>query len=225
MNRKWVLFCIFLFLTSYLCSQEYDLKNKTFISLGSFCGPALQIKQLGLREAAYPLDWMLSVNGKKLIELLDEDFAFFTDECFLKTHPTSGILLHLHYCLEFTHEEYTIGPFRNMEQLKEKYNRRIERFRKLRNCPNKIYFIRASWPLSINLNYSFADPGNLEISEEYAHLLFAALKRFFPDLDFELFIFNNKNEQDFEEVKVFDHIKIFTGNNPCQLMLEGFKNN
>lgn len=40
------------------------------ISLGWFCGPAMNIKEMGYRDASYPFDWLLTHEYSGIIELL-----------------------------------------------------------------------------------------------------------------------------------------------------------
>lgn len=112
-----------------------------FVSLGSFCGPASSMQREHVRKAAFPVDWMLSVDGEKIITMLDTDFAHFTDPRCL-TLFVNGVLLNTFYHIEYSHEGvWTKRNFRqNFGPFQAKYQRRIERFRKLRSYHGKIYF-------------------------------------------------------------------------------------
>jgi len=187
--KKYILIILIIFSTfnSKLCSEE----KCTFVSLGSHCHPAFIIKYANRRLAAYPLDWVLSVNGDKIIEMLESKFEYFLDEKFLI--PINSYLTHQYYNIEFAHE----GIFSEenyhikIRDFKEKYERRIKRFLALNNEDNgKVYFIRSAWPLSNNPNYIFNDEKNINISEEYASRLCNALEMIFPDLNFCLVILN-----------------------------------
>jgi tellurite resistance-related uncharacterized protein len=162
-----------------------------FISLGSFCGPASSIRSAGQRKAAFPVDWMLSVDGEKIIEMLDTDFVHFTNPRYLSPF-VNGVLLNRHYHIEYSHEGVWTKEnfFQNLSPFQEKYQRRIERFKKLRQYQGGVYFIRSAWALSTHPNYAFSSPANLEISEEYAERLYAALQRYFPQVDVYLIIKN-----------------------------------
>lgn len=46
-----------------------------YISLGNTCGVAYQLQQLGLRQNAYPFDWLLSQNINGVIDLITSDFS------------------------------------------------------------------------------------------------------------------------------------------------------
>lgn len=169
-----------------------------FVSLGSTCGPATAMRSSGIRKTAFPLDWLFSFDGNKIIEMLDTDFAHFTNPKYL-TRSVNRSILNTQYRLEFPHDGIWIKTnfYQNLPLFQKKYQRRIERFRTLRNYHGKIYFVRCAWYLSTHRNFAFPSPENLEISEEYAKRLYAALQRYFPKVDIYLVIRNNplKNEK------------------------------
>lgn len=199
--------------------SEEDLlsgNELVFVSLGSMCDPAHQLKFCDLRKAAFPFDWIISFDGEALISILDNDFkGFLSDEYFVPYGP-AGHLAQTLYHLEFLHEgDFNIAYENNLKVLKEKYQRRIDRFRSLRTYPGKVIFIRSAY------KYSTTDPHrfykfeeNLEISEEFTLKLYQALYHFFPELDFDLIILNTGEQGDFEEQKQIDnHIKMFRAPN------------
>lgn len=194
---------------------DFESKEPLFVSLGSFCGPALSIQTAGLRKAAFPLDWVLSVNGEKVIEMLEDNFCHFFDMNSLKPFVT-GILLQKHYHIEFSHEGDFSGVkfHHNIPIFFNKYQRRIERFRKLNQYKGKVFFIRSAWPLSVHPNYAFSDPGNLEINEDFSKRLYAALQKFFPNLDLHLIILNTAQEDEIAPPKIIDKIVIFKNPTP-----------
>jgi hypothetical protein len=226
MHMNWFIVSLFSFLSLFVkpviaeeigkpstqMSADQYLATSTdplFVSLGSFCGPASTIQTAGLRKASFPIDWMLSVNGEKIISMLDNDFRHFTNPKFLVPF-INGVLLNTFYEIEYSHEGvWTRENFaQQLVIFKEKYTRRIERFRRLRSYKGKIFFMRDAWPLSTHKNYAFSNPGNLKITPEYAKRLFAALKRYFPQVDVYLII-RNISEQDKEvSTKLFDKILI-----------------
>jgi len=162
-----------------------------------------------MRQAAFPFDWIDSFDGEALIEMLKEDFLDFLNEDFL-AWDFGGALLHTRYHLEFLHE----GDWRgdqyvpNMQRLKPKYQRRVERFRELANYPGKVFFIRAAYIYSVtdpHRYYKFQD--NIEISDTYALRLYGALKFRFPKLNMNLIILNSHDRQTIEEEgRLSDHI-------------------
>ncbi len=199
-----------------LPDEEFTLKldfqaenEPLFVSLGSYCWPALTIKNCGLRRASFPLDWVVSLNGEKVIELLDNRFVDFTNEAYFVS-SSRQMLLHSYYELAFQHEGLweNTNDFKKVQEFQEKYERRIERFKRLNEYKGKIYFIRAALNGSTHPVYPFPSQENIQISEEYALRLFESLKRIFPDLDFYLVIKNHKDKEDFEYIKVTDRIVI-----------------
>ncbi len=163
-----------------------------FVSLGSSCTTAHMHRECGIRKAAFPFDWIISFDGEKLIDILEEDFLHFLNSRVLRV--SGQALLNRYYHLEFLNEgdwedaEYDIRAF------SEKCQRRIDRFRQLANYRGKVFFVRTACPSS------FSDPyriwkirENIEITYEYADRLHKALKKYFPELDFELIIVNGQD--------------------------------
>jgi hypothetical protein len=174
-------------ITQYLETSTDPL----FVSLGSTCGPATAMRSAGVRKGAFPLDWLFSFDGEKIIEMLDTDFLHFTNQAYLTRHANRG-LLNTYYHLEFPHDGTWTGAnfSRNVPPFQKKYQRRIDRFRRLRQYHGKIYFVRCAWYLSTQPSYAFSSPENLQISEDYAKRLYNALKRYFPNVDVYLVIKN-----------------------------------
>jgi hypothetical protein len=187
-----------------------------FVSLGSYCEPAHTLRFGDLRKAAFPFDWIVSLDGNALIDMLNEDFALFFNEELIAPYAEAGHLRHTYYHVEFLHE----GDFggcdfgENWRKLKEKYQRRIERFRKLEEYKGKVFFIRSSFEHSHtdpNRYYHFED--NREISEEYALRLYETLKNRFLNLNFNLIIINQLDREGVETRKLTDaiiEIKIYS---------------
>jgi hypothetical protein len=228
--KKTYLFAsLMLIVGSFACIEctenTIDLETSTeplFVSLGSFCGPASTIQTCGLRKAAFPFDWMLSVDGEKIIELLENGFLHFLDEEYLVPSNINGILLHTYYHMEFSHEgDWREMPYsQNFEKFKTKYERRVMRFKQLNNYHGKVIFVRAAWPLSDHPNYAFTHKGNIEISEEYSLRLNKALKKLFPNLKFELIIMNTHQVNDVESIKIIGNVLIVKSQSPDIRQLE-----
>ncbi len=181
-----------------------------FISLGSHCEPALMLKECGLRQAAFPFDWIVSFNGDALIEILQDDFLYFLSPYSFVPYGPAGHLLHTYYQLEFLHEgNFGEGQFfANTQKLQEKYQRRIERFRALNRYRGRVFFIRAAYPHSTSDPHRYyKNEQNIEISEANARDLFRAIKEKFPDLNFTLIIINTHQKDTVEiERKLSDRL-------------------
>ncbi len=217
MNRFWMLFCFFYFLSQCNADEideadRIDLEERSketlFVSLGSYCAPAGYAKVSDFRKAAFPFDWNVSIDGEKLIELLEDDFLHFLDDDFLVPDDliipfASGtVLLNLYYHIEFVHEGVWRGPeyFAQLEALKVKYQRRIDRFRNLGQYSGKVYFMRAAYLHSeTDKHRYFKSKENIEITPEYSLRLYLALKRRFPKLDLALIVINPTFESDIQE--------------------------
>ena len=127
---------------------------KKYISLGTNCSVAYQLRKLGLREEAYPFDWC-STNYKNLLEVLKNDFKdyekvsikkfsdnhilFKNEDVFDEKVDKKGTYIFKNgYGITFAHELIEEND-ENIDKFKETINRRIKRFREL---DGNIVFIR-----------------------------------------------------------------------------------
>jgi len=172
-------------------------EDKLIVSLGSGCDTALTLRDCGLRNVAFPFDWLVTDSHEKLILLLDDNFEFFTNKTMfspledprISDHP--NCLKNNYYDILFYHEGSTLYEWSNAEKyeeqlnrLKDKYDRRIDRFRELSSYPGEVYFIR---------NFVSSNPIQANCHSELATELKNALRRFFPDLNFFLVIVTYKD--------------------------------
>jgi hypothetical protein len=170
-----------------------------FVSLGSYCTPASLVRSCGLRKAAFPFDWNITLDLNKVIEMIDDGFAHFFDPQYLLPAANGSALYHTRYHIEFVHDGTWGGAEHdsNMKILTSKFGRRIQRFKNLALYPGKVYFLRSAY------RYTMTDPHriyqieeNVEISDEDAMRLERSLKNRFPNLDFTLIIVNNHLDKD-----------------------------
>jgi Putative papain-like cysteine peptidase (DUF1796) len=172
--------------------------NITFVSLGSHCEIAVHLNANHLRKAAFPFDWLLTCNHDHFLLLLENDFSFFLDEQNLVQHPTSPYVLeNTHYEIEFRHD----WPFpdlwtdsarfsQQLQEMKTKYDRRINRFRQLRNYQGKVFFIRVAYDLQNDPNLYWGVKDIEQITPKKAQALKDSLDCYFPNLNFTLVIVN-----------------------------------
>ena len=112
------------------------------ISLGGNCSVAYQLKKYDKRRESYPFDWC-NMKIDQLIRVLENDFIDYEDirivkfsdkHLNFKTNEGSYILTNK-YGIKFAHE--LINEL-EIDELKSKIKRRIERFKLLRN----VIFVR-----------------------------------------------------------------------------------
>lgn len=136
------------------------LKYKTMIhiSLGSSCSVAYQLQQLRLRKEAYPFDWVRTPGLNTVVQLLKAKFDGFIDTVVQTSvsdkFPVSdsddfpfddnkisekSIIMKNKYNVVFYHDfcENT-----NLDEIKGKYERRINRLYDVINGDNEICFVR-----------------------------------------------------------------------------------
>jgi len=220
-----LIICLFVNSVHSFESEEIDnvnihdfIQEPLFVSLGSTCEVAHILKANGFRKAAFPFDWITTIDSEKFLDILNQDFKYFLDESYLSVVDSGpGPLIHIYYHLELLHE----GNFRgdlyqpNMQKLQSKYKRRIERFRKLTEYQGKVVFLRTAY------QYSITDPhryyhcaANLKISDEYSWKLYHALQNLFPNLDFTLIIINHYTGDSVREEKRLNDNLIKNKSNP-----------
>lgn len=131
-----------------------------FISLGSNCAITYQLNKYGLRNRAYPFDWV-KISLNQLNNILENNFDDFVESLELKKisekHEYFGLdinsinstntsifqsaILTNKYSVEFAHE---ILNSSEIDYFKSRLDKRIERFRNLTMILNKfnLCFIR-----------------------------------------------------------------------------------
>lgn len=161
--------------------------NPIFISLGSWCNVAINLQKNGMRHAAFPFDWVASVDCEKFLKIFQTDFEYFLDDKYLFIKDSHAF--NDYYNLEFPHDIFfEPEEFEEWIEFKDKYTRRIKRFRELGDYKGKVYFIRSSFGYSNHPDRYFKCKENISISTEYSQRLYNTLRNIFPRLDFALII-------------------------------------
>lgn len=129
-----------------------------YISFGNNCAVAYQMEKLGLRQIAFPFDWILTPNLEKIIQLIDNkfqdlfesleykrlsgNFPYLNEDQWIEQTSQTQRVINRKYNLTFVHD------FRNKDDFSivlEKYQRRIYRFLNIMSDPNvKKYIFRIS---------------------------------------------------------------------------------
>jgi hypothetical protein len=132
-----------------MAATAHTQANVVYIPFGLTCVTAYQLQKHGLRQAAYPFDWILCPNFKSICEILADGFSnFLTKEEDLQAKNSSNNFPLLNddwidnngdngdktlrvynkkYKISFLHDFHS-DIQKELESVREKYNRRIERF-------------------------------------------------------------------------------------------------
>ncbi|GEM_PF-3671116 len=192
MSHKTFLLSLFLF-----CFHSLS-PHPLLVSLGSHCEPALRMREQGLREQAFPFDWLITPH-EGLLLALEEDFAHFPDPSAFFTDPAYPQRLeHRRYRLEFRHHWPFPDDYLDEERLKcwieeilAIQEKRIARFRKLKEANEPLIFVRSAQDSAYGgTNYWWTEADD-SITEAQAEEIYSALARYFPGLDFSLAIINH----------------------------------
>ncbi len=188
------------------------LTSPLFVSLGADCLTASMMQLFGKRQAAFPLDWLVTMDDEGLIHLLNNNFQDFTNRAHLIAHPiNSDKLVHYHYHIEFVHD-WTSDYWQKtryqeeFEKFQIKYQRRIERFQQLANYKGKVIFIRLLRPVHLPPELFWFDFSPNEDEKDYSFSLYAALRRLFPHLDFKLIVVIKTDTSN--KMEIFDNITL-----------------
>lgn len=183
-----------------------DSHQPLVVSLGCHCAPSAYMSYFEVRQAAFPFDWMFTNDSKGFCQVLLNDFEAFLEEKNLEVHPfLPFVVVNTLYHIEFRHDFPTIGPHQEgsvlytnwrdyIPSMKEKYLRRIERFRGLRKYRGKVYFIRMAY----NSSKPYEWPK--KITKNEAIDLHAVLTHYFPHTDFKLIVVNYLDEISEQEI-------------------------
>ena len=118
-----------------------DNKFKHVISLGCSCGVAMMLEQCGMRNIAYPFDWIISPwNGvEKSIE--NGFIDWFDIDLLYQSTDLAHAYKNRKYGIKFFHDFNGYDPLhKQTEQVEQKYERRIKRF--YQNIQEPCLFIR-----------------------------------------------------------------------------------
>lgn len=152
--RKILLFTLALMsiLTGFKLDAQ-EKQNPVCISLGRWCVPALFLKFHHLREESYPFDWLITGNlFSDLYNVLQDDFTNFglKENLILEPHDhkfvfdTKTGFWFAHDFPVIDHNSYHIvDNFLDFyDEVRAKYQRRIERFRETLRSDRMVIFIR-----------------------------------------------------------------------------------
>lgn len=172
-------------------SNEFRTPH-TIISLGRSCSAALHIREFKLSQEAFPFDWLVTPFDS-LYSLLLYDFQDFFSKNNLEqrgTKPSSIPVYETKYGTLHIHD-FLIGSSidEQYDLIKEKYMRRIRRFRMILNSGRLVYFVRT------------------DISKGQAYKLVTYISKTWPHLTYVLVAvgdqLEHKNDWNMDNVRNF----------------------
>lgn len=104
-------------------------KYSQIVSLGKFCGVAMELERKGLRNASYPFDWLISDSFEKIVSLIKNNFYNFLipDNLYQESDPSHYYdpMIDIHFFHDF---KANLTLEKQIPKVRMKYKRRIERF-------------------------------------------------------------------------------------------------
>ena len=115
----------------------------TFVSLGYFCGVAMELERIGLRSFSLPFDWLISGNFESVLRLIKNNFDDFLDPDFMfqEVSVNKNYYYNKVTDIHFYHDFSAYRSFDSqIDEVEKKYRRRIQRFYEIIQKPT--IFIR-----------------------------------------------------------------------------------
>lgn len=122
--------------------MEFFMKEyKHFISLGYFCSIAMELDRIGLRDCLSPFDWIIS-DFKGVEKAITTNFSDFLNiNNIYQNKREREYYKDVYYNFQFYHDFSKYEPLKDqLESVKLKYKRRIDRFYK--NIQEPTLFLR-----------------------------------------------------------------------------------
>jgi hypothetical protein len=123
------------------------METVDYISLGPDCNSSIACRNLGLRKHAYPFDWVVA-NANAIVAIIENNF----EDYHANLHMNWNRWIKNKYEIEFPNDYDTKttddGWKVEHEEVREKYERRIERFHQVMN---------KTTPLVILLGHTMSD--------------------------------------------------------------------
>jgi len=111
-------------------------KFSNIVPIGFFCGVAQELERIGLRNCAYPIDWLIT-ELEPLIDCISCNFMDFLNLKYLEKDLTEKeqkytyVVQNTKYHIKFFHDfQKGISIEDQLQDVTEKYDRRIQRFYK-----------------------------------------------------------------------------------------------
>lgn len=103
---------------------------KHVISLGYFCSPALELRRIRVRDGSYPFDWVISYDFASVLYLVENHFEdLLSEDLLYQLKELPNCYRNKKFKVDFYHDFDELKKLRGqLFKVKEKYNRRVNRF-------------------------------------------------------------------------------------------------
>lgn len=143
-----------------------DMEGCKFVSLGENCSSAWYLKQLGLKEASYPFDWIFS-SPDIVFDCINDRFEKYLDKKFIVPKNNSTSAGHSYYHDDFFNHRNPLASDDDYNYHKRCCNRFIELVESKNNVCYLITLInepskRPGWAKGFNNKFPMPENQNLE---------------------------------------------------------------
>lgn len=182
--------------------------NIEYIPIGIDCDIAFMCKEFNMRKTAYPFDHIVTYDG--ITKILENNFNNFIPEIIENT--INNNVFDKNYNTKFIHDNFLL------QEDKNKYKRRIDRFLKILNTNTKIVFIKKGHSI-----HHHNELDNIVNEYEEVKNLNEYLKTNYKNLDYEIVIILlckkcncNINNENIDNIKLYIYNDIPTVENQFQ---------
>lgn len=110
-----------------------------YVSLGSMCMVASSMSKYGLRSFSAPFDWLVTLNFNEVLHYIETDFKdFLLQENLERLEDQPNCFYDKKSGVRFLHDNENFET--EYDKLKDKYNRRIDRF--INKSKNRMCYLR-----------------------------------------------------------------------------------
>lgn len=125
----------------------YKEKYDAIIPIGSFCVTAVNLRRFKLRKYSLPFDWLAGLEIDLILKLLESNFDDFLNvenlELFQKSEGHDIYINKLNN-IKFFHDFLSGENLKDFDEVKEKFNRRIERLYNVINEAENVLFVHST---------------------------------------------------------------------------------
>ena len=172
-----------------VAATKWDL----YISIGSECSPALTLKTLGLRDAAYPFDWVES-NPMLILDILKNGWEKALT--FNSSQKSAGFGLsvsrpELNRHVNAFGQTFIHHVNWSSDELQSKLDRQFRRFFDVLNGDRSVLFVKTAW------KYVVDEKERSRRHEHYNALYWVSLhlQTHYPNLNFHILNMEHANEE------------------------------